>query len=592
MINRATKLRWRRRFRRQRQQVEEVSVQAEEQLERHVFKRLSRLARVRRFMASWILLLGLLIVGSVIQFRALSQHYQKAEPAPGGTFTEGIVGMFTGANPLYATSAADSAVSRLVFSGLMKYDKNNQLVGDLAEAISVDDRGLRYEVRLRPNVRWHDGRPLTSADVAFTYRLIQNPDARSPLFGGWQGVKIETPNDRTVVFTLPNQLGSFSHSLTTGIVPQHLLAGIPISQLRSSRFNTVAPIGSGPFKWEKLEVTGTSSQAREERIGLIKNESYYGSPVKLDQFIIRAFRDEARMTESFEQGQLDAMVGLNELPEEIKVMSGVQDFNVPLTGEVMVFFNNSEPPFNDINVRRALIHSVNTTEAIGALGYPVIAAKSPLLTSHPGYNKLVTQLPFDKAEAEKTLEQAGWRKGRDGIRQKDGHRLSFTLQAQDVSDYKVISQYLSKTWGTIGAQVQVLLQPEADIQGVVSHHDYQALLYGISLGPDPDVFAYWHSSQAVPGSAWLNLSEYKSTTVDNALEEGRTRSDPAVRSAKYHPFLEAWRSDAPALALYQPRFLYVVRGNLFNFDPPVLNSPTDRFSNVEEWMVREDKALK
>jgi peptide/nickel transport system substrate-binding protein len=592
MINRATKLRWRRRFRRQRQQVEEVSVQAEEQLERHVFKRLSRLARVRRFMVSWILLLCLLIVGSVIQFRALSQHYQRAEAAPGGTFTEGIVGMFTGANPLYATSAVDSAVSRLVFSGLMKYDKDNRLVGDLAEAISVDERGLRYEIRLRPNVRWHDGRPLTAKDVAFTYQLIQNPDARSPLFGGWKGVKIEAPNDRTVVFTLPIQLGSFPHSLTTGIVPQHLLGDIPAAQLRSSRFNTVSPIGTGPFKWGSVEVAGTSQQTREELIGLSKNESFYSSSVRLDQFIIRAFRDEKLMVQSFEQGQLDAMVGLTELSDELDVMSGAQDFNVPLTGEVMVFFNNSEPPFNDVNVRRALVHSVNTSEAIATLGYPVIVARGPLIMSHPGYNKLFTQLPFDKAEAEKILEEAGWRKGRDGIRQKDGQRLSFTLQAQNVSDYRAISQYLSKNWRTIGVQAEVLLQPESDIQGIVSRHDYQALLYGISLGPDPDVFAYWHSSQAARGSAWLNLSEYKSTVVDDALEEGRTRSDPAVRSAKYHPFLEAWRSDAPALALYQPRFLYVVRGNLFNFDPAVLNSPTDRFSNVEEWMVRETKVLR
>jgi peptide/nickel transport system substrate-binding protein len=286
------------------------------------------------------------------------------------------------------------------------------------------------------------------------------------------------------------------------------------------------------------------------------------------------------------------MVGLTQLSDELQTTSGIQDFNVPLTGEVMVFFKNSEPPFNDVNVRRALVQTVNTPDAIATLGYPVIIARSPLLMSHPGYNKSITQLPFDKMAAEKILDDGGWKKGSGGIRQKDGQRLSFTLQAQDVSDYQAISDYLRNTWRSIGVQVEVLLQPEADIQGIVSRHDYQALLYGISLGPDPDVFAYWHGSQADRGSTWLNLSEYKSTAVDKALEEGRTRSDPGVRAAKYHPFLENWRSDAPALALYQPRFLYVVRGNLHNFGPIILNSPTDRFNNVEDWMIREGKVLK
>ncbi len=256
------------------------------------------------------------------------------------------------------------------------------------------------------------------------------------------------------------------------------------------------------------------------------------------------------------------MAGLNQLPDELLGASGVEESNIPLAGEVMVFFKTSEPPFNDLAVRRALVRAVDVPEAISTLGYPVIVAKSPFLISHPGYSKPLAQLTFDKAEAEKILDEAGWRKGAGGIRQKDNQRLSFTLRAQNVSDYTAISNYLRDAWRDIGVQVQVLLEAEADIQGIVSRHDYQALLYGISLGPDPDVFAYWHSSQANRGSTWLNLSEYQSTVADQALE------------------------------LYQPRFLYVVRGQLFNFDQTVLNSPTDRFNNVENWMIREEKTLK
>jgi len=136
------------------------------------------------------------------------------------------------------------------------------------------------------------------------------------------------------------------------------------------------------------------------------------------------------------------------------------------------------------------------------------------------------------------------------------------------------------------------LQPGDDFQGSVSRHDYDALLYGIAIGPDPDVFAYWHSSQANLSSATrLNLSEYKSAIADKSLEAGRTRTDPSVRTVKYRPFLEAWRSDAPAIVLYQPRFYYLARSEVFGFNPRLFNEPSDRFSNVSQWMIRQQKIV-
>jgi len=137
------------------------------------------------------------------------------------------------------------------------------------------------------------------------------------------------------------------------------------------------------------------------------------------------------------------------------------------------------------------------------------------------------------------------------------------------------------------------MQSDTELQTTLSLHSYDALLYGIELGPDPDVFAYWHSSQAdARAQQRLNFSEYKSPASDAALEAGRTRSDPTIRAIKYRPFLEAWRNDAPAISLYQPRFLYVTHGQLFGFEPTVMNSGLDRYANVENWMIREEKTVK
>jgi peptide/nickel transport system substrate-binding protein len=590
MLDRTTKLRWRRRFRLSYRQVEDMGVNAENGLEKYFFKRFARLVAVRRFAFSWLVLVCLLIAGSVTQIRGLSQHYQTLAPAPGGTFSEGMVGTFTNANPLYAVSTADASVSRLIFSGLLKYDQHNQLAGDLAAKLESDERAIRYVVTLKDDLKWQDGYPLTSADVVYTYQTIQNADARSPLFSGWQGVKLEAPDAKTVVFTLPSPLSSFPHSLTNGIVPKHLLGEVEPAQLRTAHFNSSNPVGSGPFKWEVIEVAGANQEEREERIGLVPNPNYYGVIPKLDRFIIRTFRSEEKLLHAYRNNELNAMAGLPNTPDDLTQSAHALEYTAPLTGEVMVFFRNTTEPFNDVKVRQALVQAVDVSAVAQELGYPVIVAKSPLLTADLGYDKTLTQLPTDVANANMLLDAAGWMPGQDGIRSKNGKPLTFMLSAQSASDRAAITQALQKAWRAIGVDTQVSLESDADIQGVVSRHDYDALLYGISMGTDPDVFAYWHSSQIDPRtSAGLNLSEYKSTIVDRSLEAGRTRSDPATRAAKYRPFLEAWRADAPALALYQPRFLYVSQGEIFNFAPESLNTTTDRFANIENWMIRQQK---
>ncbi len=592
MIDRTTRLRWRRLFRRRRRQVEDLGLQTEENLERHFFRRFNRLREVRRFVISWVLLLVLLGVGGVMQLTALSDYYQETRPVAGGSFNEGLIGSFTNASPLYANGSVDSAASRLVFSSLFAYDANNVLVGDLAESWSVDERGIRYTFILKPDVRWHDGQRLTSEDVVFTYQTIQNPDAKSPFLGSWQGIKIESTDARTIVFTLPNVLSSFPYSLTNGIVPKHLLEPIPASQLRSASFNTLTPVGSGPFKWDRIEVTGDLPETREEQIGLVPNDGYYGEKPKLQHFIIRSFRDEKRLVESFNRGELQAMAGLMSVPESLKG-EDIHQYNVPLTGQVLVFFKTSMPELSDARVRQALSMAVDVPSLTSGLPLPTILSKSPLLPDMVGYDKSITQVPFNYEQANILLEQAGWIKGADGLRTKDGKPLAFRLFAQENREYEYVTKQLADAWRAVGVDAQTELLPDADLQGVANRHEYDVLLYGISIGSDPDVFAYWHSSQADPRSSnRLNFSEYKSSITDRALEAGRTRSDAAVRAVKYRPFLEAWRNDAPALALYQPRFLYVTRGTLFNFEPKVMNSATDRYNNVVNWMIRQAKTDK
>lgn len=569
------------------QQVEALAGQAESLAERHFFKRLDRLVPVRRFVITWIVLFVLLSGGLVGQIRALGGQYRTLQPTPGGIYSEGVLGDFTTANPLYATGTVDETVSKLLFSSLLTYDENNKLVGDLAESYTVDPAERVYTVKLRPKLVWQDGAALTAKDVLFTYQTIQNPDAGSYLYQSWKDIKIAVTDPLTVTFTLPNALSAFPNHLTNGIVPEHLLKNVAAGEMRSVTFNTLNPVGSGPFMWQKIEVTGDTPETREQQIALSPFRYYHRGAPKLASFVVHAFHDPKRLENSFLKREITAANFLK-LPEKAAADANVQTNNFLLTAANMVFFKTTaNPVLSNVTVRKALVQAVDTSSVINSLGYRTRPVKGPFLEGQIGYDKSLVQPPYNQAAAAASLEAAGWKLRPDGVREKGGQALQFALQAQDTPENRLVTTQLQDNWRAIGAKADVQLRNPDDMQLVVRQQDYDALLYGISIGVDPDVFVYWHSSQRDPRSTRLNFSGYASKAADSSLEGGRTRSDPALRTVKYRPFLQAWQTDTPALGLYQPRYLYATRGTVYNLRPRTINSNTDRFNNVNTWEIRE-----
>lgn len=589
-IDDATKKNLARKLRRRRRSAVQLGQQADQKIEQLLIRRFDRLVTVRRFVSLWILLFLVLIFAGIFQIRNLSAYYQLLQPVAGGFYTEGLIGNFTDANPLYATGAADTAVSRLVFSGLFKYDDNNRLVGDLAKDYSLSDNQTRYSVHLRPGLKWQDGQPVTADDVVYTYKTIQNIEAQSPLYSSWESIQVSKQDKYTVNFDLPNPLSAFPYSLTNGIVPSHLLKNVPVEQLRSSPFNT-NPVGTGPFTWKVIEVTGSSSDTREQRISLSANENYAGGAPKLDGFNIITFSDSKHLVAAFKAKQISAMSGLETVPPEINKDKSAIVHTTPLTTAVMAFFNNSHPPLNDASVRRALVESVNRNKINGLLDQPVQMVDSPLLKGQLGYDPSLVEPAYNLADANQLLDKGGWAKGSDGFRAKDGKPLSLSLSAPDTSSYTKTAQFLQDQWKQLGVKLQVNYYDIDDLQtSIVGNHDYDILLDGISIGVDPDVYAYWDSTQAsINSQGHLNLSEYKSTAADRAIEGARTRADPAIRAVKYKAFLTEWTKDLPALALYQPNYLYITRGQVFNYDRRSANTTADRYYNVNNWEIRQKR---
>lgn len=593
MLDKTTRLRLRRKYKRSRQQVEGIGGNADDKLDQHVLKRLSKINKVRRFVATWVLLLVMLIAVTIGQTRSLANYYLEPTPVPGGTYTEGMVGAFTNANPLYATGQVDQTVSKLVFSGLLKLTGDNNLVGDLARSWEVNESGDTYTVTLKENLFWHDGTPLTANDIVFTFELAGHPDAKSPLFQTWRGVEITAPDDLTVQFKLKNPLSSFAYSLTTGIIPQHKLADFPPEQVRSASFNTLQPVGSGPFEWATIETVGTNREKIEQHIGLRRNQRFYNTPAKLNQFQVQTYTDQDQLLEAFQKQRVNAMVGFDQLPDELTGDNQIHTYTAPIMAGNYVFFQNENEILKEPEVRQALLSAVDMNRVYNSLGYPAILVDEPVLKEHFLYTPKFKQLGFDSARANKLLDEAGWKRNNDGQRIRKDQPLQLKIYAQNTSDFNKVSQQLQMAWEDLGVDVQVFLQSAEDLQAAVSNRVYDVLISGVTIGADPDVFVFWHSSQADDRSPnKLNFSHYSNSEADTALEAARTRSDPKLRKIKLDPFLKAWQTDVPGFGLYQPRFMYISRGEVYNFEITRVTMPANRLWNVQDWMIRQGSQLK
>lgn len=588
MFNNYNRLRLRRKFRARKKAIATKAESANKNLERHIFRRAHNWQFAKRFFITWLVLVSLLAGGLLIQIRGLQAAYLVIKPTSGGVYNEGVIGNIKNVNPIFASSSADSSVSALLFASLLTYDENNQLIGDLAKEWKGDASSKVYTVTLRDDAYWHDGQKITADDVVFTYKSIQNPDTKSPLYTTWRGVKVEKVDDLTVRFTLPNAYSPFAHLLTTGLIPEHVLKDVPKDQLRSSKFNTQEAIGSGPFKLKTVTVDKSTNKALSETISLVKNPQYHRGPVQLDGFTIKTYPDEKALKNALNNKDV---VGALVDPKDNQ-NDNVMRFNQ--TSAVMIFMNTSRPLLSDVKMRQALLQATDPYKISSQLSYPTTAVRSPLLKGQIGYNDELLQQKPNPDAVNTTLNELGWLWGEDEpYRKKDGKELTLQFVSENTTDYAAFSEEIQKQWSQYGIKTNVVLENSDDISTTsLATKDYDILMYAINIGADPDVYVYWHSSQAKPeAKPGYNFSMYSSTKADQSLEDGRSRQDESLRAVKYKSFLETWRKDVPAIGLHQPKITYTTNIPVYNLNEMTLNTAAERFKNVYNWQVNTTKAV-
>lgn len=557
---------------------------------RFIVGRWANVYDVRRRIAGWLFLVALLIGLSAVQILWYQMSYTIEAPIDGGTYSEGVVGPLVTINPLFVASPAERSASRLVFSGLLGYDSNNRLSGDLAESWTASDDGKTYTVTLRDDVRWHDGEVLSSDDVVFTINLIKDPAVASPLRASWSSIDVVAKDERTIVFTLPSAYAPFPHALTLGIVPQHVLANVASADIRGDDFS-LQPVGSGSFSFARLQTI--NAQAGRIVVSFEAFDEYFKGAAKLDRLQLYVYENRGQLQSALLKNEVNAVSDMSSNDaQRLATRSQYTVADVPLSNGAYVFFNTSSGSLlADKQLRQALRLATNTAQIRAVLHNRVLPLQGPVLSTQTSSIGDLVQPWHNKLEAAKLLDLAGWKLGPGGIRSKDNLPLTVNLVGIDSGDFPEVVERLSEQWKALGIDVKLQKAQAGDAaQNVLQPRAYDALVYELALGADPDVYAYWHSSQASSGG--LNLANYSSPLADDALDSARSRSEPLLRDSKYRSFMQTWLEDVPAVALYQPMLHYVSTKQtrtVTNRAP--INSDTDRYRQVDYWTAQQGEVF-
>jgi len=524
---------------------------------------------------------GILIWGT-LYFNA----HTRWVPAEGGSYTEGIIGQPRYINPVLAASnTADRDITQLVFAGLTKYDESGNIAPDLAERWDILEDGKVYEFHLRPDLIWPDGEALTAEDVIFTIQKIQNPAIRNALMPNWLSVKVEAGADGSIVrFILPSAYAPFLHNTTVGILPRHLWADVQNENFAGHELN-YKPMGSGMYTVSKIERTRPSGSISS--LILKPNDKYWGQKPYIQTLKIEFFDTAADAVNAYNRKDVDGVGDLDATTiATIRPNSTIEESRMPRY--FAAFFNQTQSkPLADKNVRIALSHATDKNTLLSEIWADhgdVI--HSPILPDMLGYDPNTPAYQYDQERAKQLLNEAGWTDSdNNGVRDKKGVQLAFTLTTLDTSELTRTAEMLKAMWETIGAKVEIRSLDGSSLrEQAIRPRSYEILLFGYELAPDPDPFSFWHSSQRF--DPWPNLALYNNKEADKLLEEARQKTDPARRAELYNAFQKTLVQDAPAIFLVSPRFLYPTISSLKGADFKFLPNPSWRFGNANLWFLR------
>ena len=518
------------------------------------------------------------------------------EAAPGGIYTEALVGSMGRLNPMLDwNNSADRDVDRLIFSGLIRFDSRGLPQPDLADSWGASADGTIYNFSIRPNAVWHDGQPVTSDDVLFTIEMIKSAGSLFPqdVKDLWSQVEVKRLDDKTFQIKLPEPFAPFLDYATFGVLPKHLLETVPADQLATAEFN-LSPIGSGPYKFDRLLTSG----GKITGVVLIPNPDYFIQPPFIEQVVFRYYPNSASAFAAYQQGEVLGVSQLtNDVLEQALMEPTLSVYTSRLPQMGLVFLNNNNPNFpffGSANVRRALLLGVNRNIIVSHIlkGQAVIA-NGPILPGSWAYYDEIETFEYDPDAATALLKEEGYviPAGGGDVRAKDGQFLTFTLVHPDDALHTQIAQAIQSDWALIGVRIDLqAVTYDSLVNDFLTTRNYAAALADLNTSrtPDPDPYLFWHQSEATGGQ---NYSQWDNRTASEFIETARTAADFTERARLYRNFQVVFTKDMPSLPLYYPVYSYGVDVQVQGVQVAPMYDVSDRLALITEWYLVTRRTL-
>jgi peptide/nickel transport system substrate-binding protein len=477
-----------------------------------------------------------------------------------------------------------------MFDGLLNSKSNGDLIPALAsEMPKVSSDGMTYTFKLRSGLKWSDGQPLTSDDVKFTYALAQDPaykDVASPRRGDLSKYikSIDTPDPQTAVFTMTQVFAPFlaSHG-QYGILPKHVLGNLDPKAINTADFNTAPTVSNGAFKFVKWD--------KGAQVTMARNDSYWAGAPYLDQWIYKVLPDSVAVTNQLKTGEIDIGPVDPGQYDSLKGTSSVtlKEFPVAIFTFYAYQLDPSKPAgplFQDKAVRQALLYALDRQSMVNAIyfnhGVVADSVEPPISWSHV---KPKTIYNFDKAKAESLLDGAGWMKGANGMRAKNGKPLKFTMITNAGNKQRESClTYMQQAWAAIGVEATPsLIQFPQLVSQIVDIRTFDMFLVGFSWTQDPDEAPLFHSRNTAHGG--FNGAFFKNDQVDQLLDQALTTLDQNKRKQLYAQFQDIMADEVPAPILVFNTGIYGTNQRVQGTDFGPFNQFQNRPWNYKVWVT-------
>ena len=512
------------------------------------------------------------------QLKNLNKTYTSQD---GGTLIDATIGEPSGLIAMVAGESAAAAISANIFNKLLKYDKNLDIEGELAETwqVSADQKTITF--KLKPNLKWADGKPLTSADVLWTWQAVTDEKTGSPYASDFQLVKkAEAPDATTFSVTYSEPFAPALDSWSgLQILPKHLLEGQDLHTTAFSR----KPIGSSYYQLD--------SWNSGENIKLSRNSSSVLGSANINALVTRIIPDKSAQFLELMAGNIDSM-GLDPVqysrivPARPKLKQTLNLYKELGSGYTYMGFNLKHKPFNDVRVRKAINYAIDKQEIIDGvyLGLGIDIA-SPYKPGTRWSNPNLKSYAYDPVKAKALLAEAGFADADgDGILERDGKPFSFEIITNQNKERENSAVLIQRRLKDVGIEVKIrAIEWASFISRFIKTGDFDVVVLGWGLGLDPDQYSIWHSSQQ--GGDKFNFINYSNPKVDALLEQGRLELNPDKRQKIYHEFAEILLEDSPIVYLSAGYGLSAIHKRVKGIADPI--PPAGVGYESEKWFIPE-----